>query len=139
VIWFEITIVNPIIKTTLLVFVALAFGAGCGKSGNGTRATYTQEEMVGAFKSDGSPTLTLHLNADGTSLTDYGEGGKFSGKWERVSSDGISTIYDDPSFNANPTFYTILSKDKLKPLLTEEAIKMGISSPTFNRVEQQNH
>jgi hypothetical protein len=91
--------------------------------------------MVGVFKSDGSPTFTLNLNADGTSLTDYGEGGRFSGKWERVSSDGICTTYDDPSFNVNPTFYTILSKDKLKPLLSEEAVKMGISSPTFNRVK----
>ncbi len=124
---------SAIIKTTLLIIALMALGAGCGKN-----LGYTQEEMSGVFKSDGSPTLTLHLNADGTSLTDYGEGGRFSGKWERVSGDGICTVYDDPSFNVNPTFYTILSKDKLKPL-NREAIKMGISSPIFNRVKQQNH
>ena len=105
---------------------------GCGH-------TYTQEEMVGVYKSDGSPTFTLHLNADGTSLTDYGEGGRFAGKWERVGKDGISTIYNDPPFNVNPTFYTIISKDRLKPLLSGEALKMGISSPTFIRVGQSNH
>lgn len=102
--------------------------SGCGH-------TYTQEEMVGVFKSDGSPTFTLHLNADGTSLTDYGEGGRFSGKWGRVSDDGIFTQYNDPSFNVNPTYYTIVSKDTLKPLLSEEAIRMGIHAPLFNRVK----
>ncbi len=101
---------------------------GCGH-------TYTQEEMVGVFRSDRSTTLTLHLNSDGTSLTDYGEAGRFSGKWQRVSSDGISTIFNDPPYNVNPTFYTILSKDKLKPVLSGEALKMGISSPVFTRIK----
>jgi len=105
---------------------------GCGH-------TYTQEEVVGVYKSDSSPTFTLHLNADGTSLTDYGEGARFSGKWDRVGKDGIFTKYNDPAFNVNPTFYTILSTDKLKPGLDGEALKMGISSPTFIRVGQQNH
>jgi hypothetical protein len=109
-----------------LMLAPLLFGCG---------HTYTQEEMVGVFKSDGSPTLTLNLNADSTSLTDYGEGGKFSGKWECVSGDGISTTYNDPSFNVNPTFYNIVSKDVLKPLLTADAIKMGVHAPLFNRVK----
>ena len=111
----------------LLLLSGLLYG--CGQ-------TYTQEEMVGVYKSDGSPTFTLHLNADGTSLTDYGEGGRFSGKWERVGKDGISTIYNESPFNVNPLFYTITSKDRLKPLLSAEALKMGISSPTFIRVRQ---
>ena len=111
----------------LLLLSGLLYG--CGQ-------TYTQEEMVGVYKSDGSPTFTLHLNADGTSLTDYGEGGRFSGKWKRVGKDGISTIYSESPFNVNPLFYTITSKDRLKPLLSAEALKMGISSPTFIRVRQ---
>lgn len=115
-----------ILQFTVLLLSGLL--CGCGH-------TYTQEEMVGVYKSEGSPTFTLHLNADGTSLTDYGEGTRFSGKWERVGEDGISTIYNESPFNVNPTFYTIISKDTLKPLLSEEAINMGVHAPPFNRVK----
>lgn len=91
--------------------------------------------MVGVYKSDGSPTFTLNLNADGTSLTDYGEGGRMSGKWHRVGKDGISNLYNESPFNVNPNFYMIVSKDTLKPLLSEDAIKMGVTAPLFNRVK----
>ena len=111
--------------TVLLLSVMLC---GCGH-------TYTQEEMVGVYKSDGSPPFTLHLNADGTSLTDYGEGGRMSGKWQRVGNDGISNLYNESPFNVNPNFYMIVSKDTLKPLLSEDAIKMGVHAPLFNRVK----
>jgi hypothetical protein len=117
---------SAILQFTILVLSGLL--CGCGR-------TYTQEEMVGVYKSDGSPAFTLHLNADGTSLTDYGDGGRFSGKWHRVSTDGISTVYNESPFNVNPTFYTILSKDTLKPLLSEDALKMGVNAPLFNRVK----
>jgi TM2 domain-containing membrane protein YozV len=59
---------------------------------------YSHEEMVGVFKSSGSPSFTLHLNADGTLLMDYGENAKFTGKWELISTDGITTTYNlDPA------------------------------------------
>lgn len=101
---------------------------GCGES-------YTEADVVGVYASEGSPTFTLNLNADGTSLTDYGEGGKLSGKWSRVGKDGISNLYNESPFNVNPNFYTIVSKDTLKPLLSDDAIRMGVQAPLFNRVK----
>jgi TM2 domain-containing membrane protein YozV len=96
---------------------------------------YSHEEMVGVFKSSSSPSFTLHLNADGTLLMDYGENAKFTGKWERISTDGITTTYNEAPYNENPLFYTIVSKDKLKPLMDKEALKMNIKAPMFIRVK----
>ena len=124
---------SPSIKSSLTAFLLVlmllsVLLSGCGHN-------YTQQEMVGVFKTDDSKTETLHLDADGTLRKTLGDFGTFSGKWERVSTDGIYTMLNDPPYNVNPTYYKILSRDELKPLLSEEALKMGISSPVLKRVK----
>jgi len=111
--------------STLLAILAISSLAlvSCGRK-------YTEQEMTGVFKCE-SPPISLHLNADKTSLTDFGDGVRYRGRWIRVSTDGIQVETDA----GGTMFYTILSKDRLKSLMDEEALKLGIQGREYNRIK----
>ena len=84
--------------------------------------------MAGVFKSEATPTIRVNLNSDGTSLTDFGGGTTFRGRWNRVGDDGIAIVTDA----GGEMFYQIESKDRIKSLMKPEDIKLiGLNPKPF--------
>jgi len=110
----------------LIATGALLFAVSCSHE-------YTQEEMAGVFTSEATPTVTVHLNADGSSLTDFGGGTTFRGRWNRIPGrDGIHVGTDA----GGDMYYQIESKDRIKWLMTPEDIQLVGQDPKpfYNRV-----